>query len=294
MNAMKLLNLFLLLFLASCTKDLKKNYNINYDGDKIVLNGYIDPSEGCIVKVSKSISPSSDVSIQAFEVTDARVYLIEDGVVVTELKSTGKGLFKSDGFTLKMGKKYAIKATAKALEPAESEAVTLPDSAQISNLTLRKDSISRLEELRIFNFRLTDNQVGQRNYFRLNMTDQDGKMVSYSYLSNSNINTIECEFDGYNNPSHSGGFAYFSDKCFDSSFFVADFVAKYDKYTRRSTGLSLELTTTSKEFFDYSKSIRQPFDIFSAFIEPQLLYTNIKNGYGVFYAQNAKRYTFNL
>jgi Domain of unknown function (DUF4249) len=292
---MKLLNLFLLLFLASCTKDLKKNYNISYDGDKIVLNGYIDPSEGCVVKVSKSVSPSSDVSIQAFEVTDARIYLIEDGVVVTELKSMGKGLFKSDGFTLKMGKKYAIKATAKALESAESEAVTLPDSAQISNLTLRKDSISRLEELRIFNFKLTDNQVGQRNFFKLNMTDQDGRVVDYRYLSNLNINTIECEFDYYDNPSSYGGsFSYFSDKCFDGNSFVADFVAKYDKYTRRSTGLSLELTTTSKEFFDYSKSIRQPFDIFSAFIEPQLIYTNIKNGYGVFYAQNAKRYTFNL
>jgi Domain of unknown function (DUF4249) len=281
---MKLLNFFLLLFLASCTKDVKKNYNINYDGDKIVLNGYIDPSEGCIVKVSKSLSPSNDVSVTEFEVTDARVYLIEDGVVVTELKSMGKGLFNSDGFTLKMGKKYAIKATAKALESAESEAVTLPDSAQISNLTLRKDSSSRNVEKRIFNFKLADNQAGQRNYFRLNMTDQDGKMVSNRYLRNLNINTIECEF----------GFNYFSDKCFGSSAFEADFVAEYNQFTKRPTSLTLELTATSKEFFDYSKSIIQPIGIEKGFIEPQLLYTNIKNGYGVFYAQNAKYYTFKL
>jgi Domain of unknown function (DUF4249) len=284
MNAMKLLNLFLLLFLASCTKDVNKNYNINYEGDNIVLNGYIDPTEGCVVNISKSLSPSNEVKITEFEVTDARVYLIEDGVVVTELKSMGKGLFKSDGFTLKMGKKYAIKATAKALESAESEAVTLPDSAQISNLTLRKDSSSRNVEKRIFNFKLTDNQVGLRNYFKLNMTDQDGKMVSNSYLSNLNINTIECEFSSF----------YFSDKCFNSSTFETDFVSEYNQFTKRSTGLTLEITTTSKDFFDYSKSIRQPIGIEKGIIEPQLLYTNIKNGYGVFYAQNAKYYTFKL
>ena len=84
------------------------------------------------------------------------------------------------------------------------------------------------------------------------------------------------------------------DKCFDNNSITANFNAEYSSSSADLVTLTLEMTTTSKEFFDYCKSIPQPFGKFRAFLEPQSLYTNIKNGYGIFYAQNAKKYTFKL
>jgi Domain of unknown function (DUF4249) len=291
---MKLIGMFSLLLFVSCLKDTKKKYTIDYEGDKIVINGFIDPTEGCVVNVSKCVSSSNMVSLADFEVLNPRVYLIENGIVVRELKSMGKGLFKSDSLVVQIGKNYAIRASANQLETVESETVIIPDSAHVSNLTMAKDSLSFSTKRRIFNFKLTDRQIGQRNFFRLNLRDQNERVIGYKYLDGLNINTVECDFNDYDNITSGGSFTYFSDKCFDNNFIIADYIAQYSSSRTDLVTLTFEVTGTSKEFFDYCKSIQQPFGRERAFLEPQSLYTNIKNGYGIFYAQNAKKYTFKL
>ncbi len=281
---------FLFIF-VSCLKDVSKQYDIQYDGDKIVINGYIDTKEGCVVYVSKSISSSATSTLDKLELNDARVYLIEDGNLIIELESMGKGLFKSDGFTPKIDKKYAIKATSNTLKTVESESVVLPDSAQITNFRMIKDSITFNIKSSIFYFKLIDSQPFQRNYFKIDAVN-DSTKTAYNdllqYFDNLNINTLECDFDSDYNSN------YFSDKCFDNIYIDAKYIVQYGRSNTKVTEISFIVAQTSKEYFEYSQSLVQPFNKIRAFIEPQLLYTNIKGGYGIFYAQNAKKYKFKL
>ncbi len=283
MASIKRLILITFIF-SACAKDSNLNYNITYDGDKIVLNGSIDPTEGCIIAVSKSAPPSGTYGLNRFDVDSVKVSLIEDGTTIILLQSMGSGVFKSENFKPKIGHSYTIKASVSALASVESETVIIPDTVQISSLKIENaDSLKGCS----FRFTLVDKSLNQRSYYRINVSVPDGKSI-FQEFKDVSLDIKDCDFDNSNNT------AYFSNKCFSNKNIELNYAVSWGNDKKTYKEVTLEIASTSKEYLNYINSLQQPVGLFNGILEPLSIYSNIKNGYGIFYAKNAKKYKFNI
>jgi hypothetical protein len=281
---------FLIFLFISCGKDSTSyDYKIKYEGDKIVINGYITPQKGCVINISKSIPAIGTFPVSSLEVNNARIFLFENGKNILELKSIGKGNFISENFTPSVGNRYAIKATADNLATVQSSEVIVPDTPQVKkiNMLLRKGT--NTDDIADFEISLNNLKGIEVKYYTIICTSYNEKDYLAQYFSNLDINNISCDF----NSNFDAKIQYFSNKCISNGIFQTNYAVVYG-HDSRIKQLDLTLSSISKAYFDYLQSQQQPIGKEKAFLEPTAIYTNINNGYGVFYAQNSVKYQFKL
>lgn len=275
------------LFLISCNSS-ELDYNVPYAGDKIVVNGFVDNDNGCVIAISKTGPASGKFEYDRNEVKEAKVFLFENGTQILELQRDSTKKFVSTNFSPKEGSQYKIKATSMGLPDVESEEVLFTDLTRISDVRteIKKDIVfGRKGVVFTFKFEFDTSKI---NYYTLekfgDKDNVDGRSIT---IAN---NTATCEaFSIYFD-------SFFSTKCLKSGQEMQFALEPYNPKTRGIPSvLRLKISSIPKAYFEYREYTNQTYtSLDAAFLEPIYVTSNIKNGYGNFYKKCSITLTYKL
>jgi Domain of unknown function (DUF4249) len=270
--------------ISSCKPDY--TYNVNYDGDKLVVNAVIEANIGVTVALSKSQSPAGIIPIEGYNVKNGRVWLYQNDTLVAEMTLSTKGKYTINNFKPQARKVYRLKAVAQSLDTVESLPVVMPDVPTINSFILKKDTTFVINQGKggaLFSVNLRDNP-NEKNFYMFYSYIQIRSDSTADFLSYFLSDLSACEFGGL------GDYTTFTDKCFNGTDFKVDYFSEHDN---KGT-LKVELSSIDGNFLTYLNNYEQPKGLELGFSEPKLAVSNIKNGYGVFFAKNTRTFSLKL
>lgn len=289
-----ILSLATIALLSSCEKTI--TVKLPEHQSKLVINSYTKTSDTIMVQVGKSMDILKFNRLKDLSVPNAAVKLYVDGVETGLLSyDQFKGLYTSNVIATP-GKVYTIKVSAPSFDDAQATS-QVPSFVPIAKLT-------HLKEVRIGAEGETQDEI------RIQFHDPAGtndfyivRLVSPTEDSNNNnngsfycVNTPDPSVESIYNESIdqntclSGEGIFLRDALFNGE----------DKELRLYIGTSMlngthissngdtlytkvELYHVSEDYFRYYKSYRSAIENNgNPFSEPTNVYSNIKNGYGIF------------
>ena len=293
-----LLNISFFLFLFS---NCKTNYddlaNGIYRGDKLVVYGVVDNENGLVVKVSHSVQPIGKTT-DNLNIIDAHIILYENGdslpLIIKGRKINGLGGYEYTDSTIhpKVGARYKIIVSTIGYQTVESEEQVFLEKPDVRNISalIGKGEIYG-DKFYIFKANLFFDSTHTYYYVINTVTESDTSAATTNYTTNLDSKYKTC--DAY---LYSLIFFYGSSNCFYSGeeiLWNIGFNKNFNLFTKKTpSSLNLRISSVSKIFFDYGKSLNQPDspqDLI--FREPNAAVNNIKNGYGYFYTKNTFLFT---
>jgi Domain of unknown function (DUF4249) len=124
-------------FLTNCTKETEYKFK-GFKGfkEQMVVLAQLSPKDGLSVRISKTISPSSQgVLVQSLLLNDAQVKFYEDDklIAIVPHVENGQYLLDSAKLQLKVGATYTVEANHNTFGQLVSEKVILPAAPKVSN-----------------------------------------------------------------------------------------------------------------------------------------------------------------
>ncbi len=284
MTIKTILLLLTLSFISSCSQD---TYNVNYAGDKLVVNAVIEANIGVTVALSKSQSPIGNIPNDGYDIKNGRVWLYQNDTLVAEMTLNVKGKYTINNFKPQAKKSYRLKAVANNLDTVESLPVVMPDAPIVSSFILKEDSTLRTSQAKgavRFSVVLRDNISEKNFYFLDSYTQINRDSIDDNHVKHLLPGYGSCEFYAYAN------LISFTDRCFNGIDFEVEYAAEHNK---KGTKV-IELSGIDGNFLTYLNSLEQPGSLELGFSEPKLAVSNIKNGYGIFFAKNTKTFSLKL
>ena len=282
--------LLLLLLVSSCYKELT-DYNLQFEGNKLVFNGLLT-EKGISATLTKSVNPAILNKPEDVLVEGGHVWLYRNDTLLIELSKLSKDKFESKNMIPQIGVSYEIKAVAAGFDTLYSKNIQLPAPPIIRSYTFVKNdtlAINTSYGASLFTAILGDDTITNiKNNYMIDSyvrTKTDSVITGYLKGTIYNGNTSSsCEFDSYVN------IPFFTDKCFNGS----DYKIYYFSEHQRKGTMVLEFSSINEDFLKYLRSLDQPLGLELNFAEPKIQYSNIKNGYGIFVAKNTKSFTLKL
>jgi Domain of unknown function (DUF4249) len=264
--------------------------------DVLFVNGQIDPNFGADILVTKAVSTSDTVLISSLLLRDAAVFIVQEGGIRRQVphKKDGRYLLGPAGLDLKAGEKYRIEVSVPGLPEVVSEWVRIPDLILADSLGLRLDGglngNSPTAEGRLV---FQDQKTGRDHYY-LGFTGQIDPLTPIP--NNFSFKAAQvCEIQS------GSGCVGFDDTCLGSEtkavFQINSDVSIYLPDKGQSfvfQAVTLRFGKSSPEFQEYLSSLAQPEEWENGLIEPKPTYTNIKDGFGVFFATHTTAKTIKL
>jgi hypothetical protein len=292
MDMKKLLILFTaIFFLTGCVKII--NDDLKAKESKLVLNAAISPDSTFTVNLSRTFNIFDDESDKNLPFIDgAKVRLFEDGAYLFDLENQSAGYYVKAGFYPETNKEYAIDAAIDGYKTIESKSV-IPKIVPLADF----DTVI----VRLTNDPFYGNQT---QYVGL-LTYQDPAGVSNQYQLKCKIGTkvedgnIKWEDNSVYVPDvddsfydRSWGELLWNDKYSDGKEVEIRFVF-YSEYPEFDEGLRETDTlrfmfyfqSVNQEYYTYLKSFGKYLESGGSsdpFSEPVVIYSNVKNGYGIF------------
>jgi hypothetical protein len=289
--------LFICILAASCERDVI--IDVPAQPTRLVVNGITSVNSPFTVFVGKTAGILEQATPNTYKVSDALVELYEDNVLKDTLvyNPTANKYTVKRNTRAQTGRTYLLKVSAPGFTTAESQTFT-PATVNIQSIT-RKQNVrtnangNPLDELKIS---FTDDGAVSNNYlFKIKRpTYFGGGAMNYTgvYCMHSTDKDIE-----RGNNADPTDF----ENCIDQEFFMTDrnfngsikeiiiYVDHSDLETminpanNRSYKPVVELNNITADHYKYRKSYNTYLDSEdNPFAEPVLVFTNVKNGYGVF------------
>ena len=277
----------LLFTLLSCSKDIEVNYQVTEH--KLVLDCVL--SSNVPVKVYLSTNTFMMDAASAF-INDAQVLLYENKLLVDTLINKENGHYLSKIVPI-AGKEYHITAKAKGLEEV-SASETLPKGGfDVLNVEF-KESVTVVEDVRfdLLSLDIVDSNPDE-NYYELAVfqkpsdlfpdlhpnKNKNPEYIDVFYVSNSIVSMRSWDLPYPKT-------ILFTDKMFNQG------KAHFDVFVHNNAlPVIMKLRQVSKQYYDFKRilylhqgnqlSERETIEEFFKG-EPIDMYSNIKNGYGVF------------
>lgn len=274
---------FALIFLfTACER--RADLQLPYEGDKIVLNTFIQADSPVYIRVTQS-QPATIINDLNFkELSGAQVTLAENGQLFSTLSwkvINGRGYFVS-ALPARPGRRYTVTVSAAGLTQV-SGSDTMPGQPDIRDLFARKNGNS-------IRFTLTD-PVAEKNYYSLRVYSADtlnGVLIAGQKL--------EFRLD----PSLSNNFGDLMSDAYYRDMLISD---------ERINGKALQLVLQTRSEvnvnhlvaevwglteggYKYLRSVNsqsENADSSNVLGQPISVYSNIQNGYGIVAGIYAKR-----
>lgn len=288
---------FLMSFLLiSCTEKYI-DYELPFEGEKLVLNGLLISGIKAKIKISHTWKPLGDVPTDV-SVKDALVTLTEDAVLIDTLQYVGDS-YRSN-LNIKSGHKYIVRAMRMGYNDVISNEILVPKNDVDFSYQQTKDinySLGWDTPQDQIDVTLNANKSYENVYaiyFDLNLKAQNLDFSGFwesldetkSATNNDNVCFLSesVDFDGikqkikvYNSRCFLGinpTFHFYLDKAYyDSEAFVQGY---YKIPNPRLYVLKLD-----ENFWQYLQLKSQPKEFNLAFEAPHTTYTNINGGYGI-------------
>ncbi|MBX2926485.1 MAG: DUF4249 family protein [Saprospiraceae bacterium] len=257
-------------------------YDLIYEGDRLVLNAYVF-NKGVIARLTRSNHPQLPLPASFSLAVPGRVWLCDaDGVIIAELEDRGDGDFELD-MSLATGTGYILKASSDGFDPVVSDVVAIPEPA--NPLTV--------------NFRGFD--PNNNNTFLVDMAfvDIPNRKDIYFWEGHALKNGRKGDFIlGYffNEIGPQCGFysLFYPDDCFEGQPFQFDCYIERRNMPPNNDSLRIEFGTVHPDYLKYVKSTELTGDLEQIFSEPRPLLSNVNGGYGIVLTKNVTYYDFKL
>lgn len=278
---------------VSCTRYIE--FTPPYEGDKIVINGYLSPSEGAKIKISHSINLVGNyLWSDSLLVKDASASLFENGEKLIDLKYVGKGFYgipDSTHLELLAGHKYKLLVHSELYGNAESEEITIPEMAEINDFKFGEIVEIYGQEHVLFSFSISEPSE-KESYFLLDAVTKnneslffirypwkEGEIYFESCQATIGVLSIYSNECGFTNQEHNYALRH-KYNVGTSSFYYEPII--------------IQIGTVSHEIYEYAKSYNLLEGVELGFAEPPILKSNIKGGYGLVYGSNILSFQIEL
>jgi len=249
-------SVIIVVFFCSCEFEKEIDYRTVYDGDKLIVQGFISPQDGVRVIVKKTLPPNQIDGDD--KVTNVKASIYEDDSKIAELKRIDDFLFVSD-FLPVQGKKYSIRVQADGMKEVRSAAQLLMPATPVDSFKL----VPARNSIVVF---FTNNHRANNGYYLKIRVNEDSESDSYEFFSPfGTLSNIVQGFNAVENRIYS---------------------SKYDWIQVELFVLSADLTIFLESQKKYDASKDDPF-----FDRPYPVYSNIAGGYGIFGAYSVYRET---
>lgn len=251
--------------------------DVPYDGDKLVINSFIQPDSVVYIRVTSSAKGGAQDFIEPQGV-QVNLMAGDHPMVLHYRVISGKGYYVSTE-KAQREEAYSITASATGFDPVDAYD-TIPFPPQILSFTANKGSIRAA-------FAMKDDPANKDFYrFRIYKADTlNGKVVPYERLkfrfdpSYSNVFT-DIMIDSYYES------ALIKDDRFNGKEISA--VIQFENPVADTGYLVLEITSLSDAAFQYLKTLDiQNLNNGNVLTEPSKVYSNVNNGYGIVGGLNA-------
>ncbi len=290
--------LFIIILSVSCERDVI--VDVPSQTPKLVVNGLIRVNTAFRITVSKTAGILDSTSRASYKVANAMVQLYENNVLKDTLvyDATSNTYLVKRNTRPQSGNTYKLMADATGFTTAQAETVT-PAAVSIQSLTRRinvkKDASGNyLDEVKIT---FTDDGL-TTNYYIIKVK----RPQSFSSTGTTEYSGIYCMHSSdIDIERRNNGDPTDFENCVNQEFFMRDknfngrtkeillFIQHSDiepvlhPFTNKYLKPIVELHTITYDHYKYRKS----FDAYrdaedNPFAEPVLVYSNVKNGYGVF------------
>lgn len=276
---MKRFIFYLTLFILtiSCSKEI--NYELSFEGEKIVVNSFFSSNIGFVGSVSKTVSPTGEILYDNLKLNDALFIVFENGSPFDTLQSIGDGWYEGGKYP-SYSRQYNIVVSKPGLETATSAFQKLPSDFEIEIINKRKNVITPLNKdfpTLDFELLIKDAELEKNYYFIEASLIINGETTSHFNFwlpDKSDFSADPCQTDEF----------FFPDDCFNGQDYVLK-LAMETKSLDQEIAQEVEITVKgiSQDYYEYLKSnLPQPEGFEVPFTEPNFIFSNIINGYGIF------------
>ncbi len=271
--------------LNSCMERELKDIKLPDYPDKLVLNGTLSNEGPVSVEISRGVAISSS-SVPQY-ITDATVYLYDGANKLEQLVYNSiDGVYQGTVLPVK-GKDYRIVASANRLTTVEATASVPPSLVNLSSVF--KDSVE-LDSMGVPVGRITvkwQDQPNEENFYRINLFYYISSVDEWRPLEVDSEDPVFQEF-GYR---ASDGSYSFSDRSFNGKLKEIKLKTPF-AIVSGSPKFIVMMENLSADYFRYYRSL----DLYNQtqgnpLVEPVYIYSNVKNGLGIFAGSNIQRDT---
>jgi len=283
-----------IIMLTSCFKTL--DFDLDFEGEKIVVRGTISPQDGAIIQVSHTLNPEGTYFLDSLDIflENATVKLYENDVFLQQIGEDG--FYRNNDLNLKMEVNYHLTVEAEGFPSVRTEKISIPKLPETTFDLIGQDG----EEVRI-DINLQDNP--QASYYQLITSGihRNEVIEIYPYLigsfeqweicglvENSSLESIHITDDCFKDKNFLFPTlidAYFFQPPPDSSAFIEQ--VKLEE-------IIVRFRSTTKEIYDFVLTTDVPEDVDNAFREPAITFSNVIGGHGYFSAYQETVYRHKL
>jgi hypothetical protein len=265
----------LCLLFMSCETEL--DLELPAHQPKVVLNSFFSADSVLSVNLSKSQHISAPDAFTNIE--NAEVLILEDEQEVDKLSYVGNGTFRSEIFKPQAGSIYKIQVAAEGLTPVEASDFLPATKPEIISMKLDTTSFTFFEEEYKVHFRFKD-EAGVTNYYNLEFLYVDTLVNGRIKIKSLQIFTDEPDIAPLT-PSQGRGIT-FSDKEIEGQDINFTIYVPRAIINSKET-IVVALKNISRAYYDYEITLHnQLLTNGDPFKESSPVYTNIKNGFGIF------------
>lgn len=256
----------IIILLIGCSEyeAIVHNYNYYYEGDKLVVHGFISTQDGIHVWINKTRSPLDTTQIP-IDIQIKSVYLLVDDIPLVELERIDNNYFSyNTDIVIFENTKYSIKVNVNGYDEIYSSNQIVPKTPLIDSIKYVKNN--QLDDY--IDFWFTDSDTFQ-NFF------------SYNYsLFYSGEEYIPKNQDINNAP-------LLSDISFSGSQKHNRIDGNFYSINGLPDSIHVNLYSLSEDYYNFLISLRQnAININDIFYRPIPIKSNMSNGYGVFGANS--------
>mgnify|MGYP001617595227 FL=1 len=249
--------------LNSCTKII--DMNVPEKEKKLVVNGVICPDSIISVNISKSLGILENNDQNVF-INDAEVTIYEDDIKKEILRFLNDGDYTAS-FTPSQNKTYKIEVSH-AVYTSVSATSYIPAKIPITIDTASGYNQSYGSGVLSCKLKFKD-PANENNYYLMRVFDESHRHV---YLSLSDNEPVVKEY---------GGDYLFTDNLIDGKEYILNF-----DLNSLYTYYKIVFYQITKDYYNYLVSYHNNNNSDDPFSEPVIVYSNIKNGYGIFSGYN--------
>lgn len=271
----------------SCEKEVP--IDLSLKEKRIVINSFFNNEEFMHVNLSSN-QPSTDKDTAIF-LDNAIVLLYENDLFLDTLKLRNKGNYFSDKIIPEKAVPYKLVVEVPGIQTATTDFSMIPVAVNDFSLdTSSFDEIFSGNEYRKVKLRFKDIE-NVPNYYLISM---NWLATSYVYDTEGNvIDSIQTKV-AYGWGSEGINIPYISQMVFSDELMEGDTIEKNLYFYKDMYGAGLQkydhlmayfkLCTISEEYYLYAKSYTEQYNSidWAVFVEPVTVFSNIKNGYGIF------------
>ncbi len=285
-----------LLLVSACNKRLD-NYDLAYSGDRLVVFGNISNEDGVAVYLTHTLPPTGTYYLDdiVVNVSGAVITLSENNILMDTLEESEPGFYVAS-FLPTPGNNYSIQIIASGFETVYSSIVTYPEPIILDGINyetgFEDESGDPAFSLKP-NF--TDNSSLDNYYaFGFSMFIGD-EIASGNIYETPDSGPLGCEAGVITYETST--IKIYSDNCFSGTTFPFSFISSkvyHETEIIPFDKCEFTVSAVSKELVDYVANQSETAGIQLLFSDPKLNYTNITNGFGVFWAQSDTTFVYHF